>query len=851
MRYFFQTSFLWVFLYATITDLSAQDKKNNQTLLWRIQKEGVEKPSFLFGTMHIYDKKAFNFQDSLYLYLEQAEAFALELNPDSANQVVAAYMSGELSNDKKEDWSEHIAARDMEKMKKMADKDIKATVIKDDKRGLIGYFVNRLINNEKKQTESMNTYMDAFLYEMAWQNGKKIFGLEELEGKGEVLKALSSGLKGKKINNLLDKWDPSVDEFPVNCLYLKEDIDSIDLFFNDFFTELALNIVLFDRNQVMANRMDSIMQGQTLFAAVGTAHLPGEKGVIELLRKKGYKIEPVFSKKRISAEEYQFKNAKRNWQLIKNEAYGFQCQLPGVSKTHEGVQGRKIVYHYDIGGGSIFMTIYGKLSPTERKKSINDIITGHLDGMMQEVGGTVLSKKAIVYEGLKGMETLCLYNDNNYYKYREVVKDNIFYILSVGAQKKDNLSTEKAEQYFKSFKSIPVPKANWTPFSAPADGFSVLLPGKPIAEPQQLDKESAATISANVYSWFDADSGISYSITSGKALAGNQYLEGDYFFQNYIDHIKSLAPEEPVIEDTLLNGYAGKRFMTKSPGDRVKGFIIKRANTSYFVTAEYEPGDEAGAAADKFLNSFQMTSFTQPVWSLQQSPDKSFTAWLPEQIRKKKQDSTAYDFKADEVQYFGHDPFASVGYNVEIYPINKYYWAPNIDSVYSYWKDKVMNAWSDSLLNFSVVKNGGLTGREICLVNKASKTKKIIRLLLNGNTMYVLATAPPLVYADEKNTNLFFNEFRAVKEETVAGIIENSSDKLFADLQSKDSATFQQAYDALSEVRFMQKDIPLLMDKSIQQYLTYENIYQSVNEKLLSQVETLLEKTRQQIVKRK
>jgi len=841
MRYFFLTSILWVFLCVTIIDLPAQDKKNNQTLLWRIQKEGIEKPSFLFGTMHIYDKKAFNFQDSLYFYLEQAEAFALELNPDSANQVIAAYMNGELNNDEKDDWSAHVAARDMEKMKKIADKDEKADVVKNDRSGLIGYFVNRLINTERKQKESMNTYMDAFLYEMAWQNGKKIFGLEELEGKGEVLKALSKGLKGKKLNNLLDKWDPSLDGSPVHRLYLKEDIDSIDLFFNDFFTESALDIVLFDRNQVMANRMDSIMQAQTLFAAVGTAHLPGEKGVIELLRRKGYVVEPVFSKKRISAEEYQFKKVKRDWQLIKNEGYGFQYQLPGVSKTQEAVQGRKIVYHYDIGGGSIFMTIYGKLSAAERKKNINDIITGHLDGMMQEAGGTVLSKKAIVYEGLKGMEALCLYNDNSYYKYREVVKDNIFYILSVGAKKKDNLSTEKAEQYFKSFKLVPIPKANWTPFLTPGDGFSVLLPGKPIVESQPLDKESAATISANIYSWFDANSGVSYSITSGKALAGNQYLEGDYFFQNYVDHIKSLAPEEPVIEDTLINGYAGKKFITKSPVDRVKGFIVKRANTSYFVTVEYEPGNEADAAVDKFLRSFQMTSFAQPVWSSQLSPDKNFTAWLPGQIKKKEQDSTAYDFNADEVQYFGHDPFASVSYNVEVYPINKYYWAPNIDSIYNYWKGKVMNAWSDSLLSLSVVNNGGLAGREICFVNKTSKTKTSIRLLLNGNTMYVLTTTPPLVYADEKNTNRFFNEFRA-KEETATSIIENSSDKLFADLQSKDSATFQQAYDALSEVQFMQRDIPLLMDKSIQQYSKYENIYQSVNEKLLSQVEALLER---------
>ncbi|HKO80942.1 MAG TPA: hypothetical protein VJU78_11130, partial [Chitinophagaceae bacterium] len=172
----------------------------------------------------------------------------------------------------------------------------------------------------------------------------------------------------------------------------------------------------------------------------------------------------------------------------------------------------------------------------------------------------------------------------------------------------------------------------------------------------------------------------------------------------------------------------------------------------------------------------------------------------------------------------------------------KYYWAPNIDSIYSHWKNRVMNDWNDSLLSFSGIMNGGLKGRELCLINKTSKAKKIIRLLLSGQTMYLLANTQLLTYADDENTRRFFNDFRVSKEETASPILGNNSDKLFAALQSKDSATFQQAYNALSEVQFIEKDIALLMDRAIQQYPANENIYQSVNEKLLSLVEALLEK---------
>ncbi|MBD0376392.1 MAG: TraB/GumN family protein, partial [Flavisolibacter sp.] len=39
-----------------------------------------------------------------------------------------------------------------------------------------------------------------------------------------------------------------------------------------------------------------LMTGNALVIAVGAGHLPGEKGVINLLRKAGYKVEPVDNK---------------------------------------------------------------------------------------------------------------------------------------------------------------------------------------------------------------------------------------------------------------------------------------------------------------------------------------------------------------------------------------------------------------------------------------------------------------------------------------------------------------------------------------------------------------------------
>ena len=48
-----------------------------------------------------------------------------------------------------------------------------------------------------------------------------------------------------------------------------------------------------DRNVFFVNTIDSVLKNKSLFSGVGAAHLPGDMGVIELLRKKGYTVEPI------------------------------------------------------------------------------------------------------------------------------------------------------------------------------------------------------------------------------------------------------------------------------------------------------------------------------------------------------------------------------------------------------------------------------------------------------------------------------------------------------------------------------------------------------------------------------
>ena len=48
------------------------------------------------------------------------------------------------------------------------------------------------------------------------------------------------------------------------------------------------------RNLVMAERMTERLDQGGAFIAIGALHLPGEKGLVSLLKARGYRVEPVY-----------------------------------------------------------------------------------------------------------------------------------------------------------------------------------------------------------------------------------------------------------------------------------------------------------------------------------------------------------------------------------------------------------------------------------------------------------------------------------------------------------------------------------------------------------------------------
>lgn len=378
--------FVFFLLFSAI--ISQAQQKWPSSLLWKISGHGLEKPSYLFGTMHLQDKRLFNFKDSLYSFLEKAEGFAVEVNfPELMDSVLARTLHEEEEKFLKGDEVEV----DTKKLGKDADSLLKVMGIKEKKLNRVqlkkirDYRMSRLLVQGE-----MPTIVDAYLYGLALRQNKWLGGIEDIQDQLELRDELGGELKAEDVLQSEAGLRLSLDR--MMKIYIAEDLDALSNFVYSYAESEMGDKILTKRNIKMARRMDSLSAIRTMFFAVGAAHLPGESGVIELLRKKGFTVEPVFSSRRMAAEEYSKKIEAAPWHLIKDENKLYTVEMPGVASDHKLFgEAFKLKMFFDI----TTMTFYfagNTIAANMGAKGLDDMLADMITSMKGE-HGKLLSKK--------------------------------------------------------------------------------------------------------------------------------------------------------------------------------------------------------------------------------------------------------------------------------------------------------------------------------------------------------------------------------------------------------------------------------------------------------------------------
>lgn len=158
--------FISLFTISFTIQTFAQEKKY-QSLLWEISGNGLNKKSYMYGTMHVSDKVSYHLSDSFFAKLLEADIVANESDPETWTDMPNVY--GSYYGKEPFGFYTHFYITEL---------------TKDD---LYPLFVgtNYTLTGLLSRTDEMNkeyqedTYLDMFIYRTGRKYGKKVVGLED------------------------------------------------------------------------------------------------------------------------------------------------------------------------------------------------------------------------------------------------------------------------------------------------------------------------------------------------------------------------------------------------------------------------------------------------------------------------------------------------------------------------------------------------------------------------------------------------------------------------------------------------------------------------------------------------
>ncbi len=256
---------------------------NGKGLLWRIEKDGAA-PSYLFGTMHLSDPRVVALGPRAQEAFEASSTVVIETTEvlDPAKMMAAMLANPELT-----------MFTDGTTLMSLVPEEERATVEAAlSERGI-----------PPASVASGAPVLDMRLAHDGEADGKALGGLETI---ADQLGAMASLPMEFHIRGLVDtlKLGDAIDDVieTMIVLYLGEETGMFWPFFRaalpageegDAGFSAFEETMVTARNHTMAERAVPFIDAGAAFIAVGALHLPGEEGVIALLREKGYRIEAI------------------------------------------------------------------------------------------------------------------------------------------------------------------------------------------------------------------------------------------------------------------------------------------------------------------------------------------------------------------------------------------------------------------------------------------------------------------------------------------------------------------------------------------------------------------------------
>jgi uncharacterized protein YbaP (TraB family) len=807
----------------------AQKKRpaNYPSLLWEISGKGLKKPSYLFGTMHVSSKMVFHLSDSFYHAIRNCDMVALELNPhywqrDMIKRGTAQQHIGEYMQKGANDYLRESSFRP-----EGYEDNLKAALTEDPTQ--INGLLYRTMQSQADYEE--NTYLDLYIYQTGRKLGKQPGGVEDYyETERIMFEAYQDMAKEKK------KKRPDTDGESMNDIekkiqeaYRRGDLDLLDsLEVLTSNSEAFMEKFLYKRNEIQAASIDTIVQKRSLFVGVGAAHLAGKRGVIELLRKMGYKMRPIMMQDRDGDKKDAIDKMRVpvTFNEVTTDDSKVSMLLPGplYKRSDTRVSNLNGSWQYaDMDNGAYYMLTRVKTHAGLGGATAKEVIK-KIDSLLYEnIPGRILKKTAIVNNGYPGFDITNRTRRGDLQRYHIIATPFEVLVFKMSGND-DYIDGKEAETFFNSIR-ISNNEQKWQAYQPAAGGFKVLLPHVPDAS---INYSNADRIDRWEYEAVDSANRNAYFIWK-KPVYNYEFLEEDTFDLSLVEESlkKSEWIEKELKRSVIKHGGYDALDMTfeLKSGRTMQARAILRGLHYYLLAATSSKKNMAGFT--DFFNSFEFTDFNYPVPQLFTDSMLHFSVLTPVQplldkdLVRMVNDAMSESF-LDQLQekatYWPAERFATfksdttgeqITVNVQRYP--KYYFSK--DSA-KFWKDEIDEKQYKGMRVLSrrpVRISDRCSGYQVEVVDTNTVRRLVVRHLLQDNYIFRISVLTDTVRGESSFVRNFLNSFIPDVKVLGPSVFDNKTDSFFADYYSKDSTTRKKANAAISHVYFGPKGIDKIM----------------------------------------
>ncbi|PTX62829.1 hypothetical protein C8N46_102229 [Kordia periserrulae] len=269
---------------------SNKSSKLENSLLWKISGNGIEKPSYLYGTIHLTCD--YTYTDKLRKAFDETERLVLEI--DMTNPKLQADMMKLIFMEKGKTIQGMMNEDDYKTLsdffKEQVGVDLKMF------NTMKPFAITATLTSKMAVCDNGTAYETEFM-KIAKEQNEAVIGLETIEDQMNVFDQIPYD---EQLKSLVEMANTGMDESrksfeKMTKYYNAEDLEGLLNVMTEQGLEADFQESLVDqRNRNWIPLIEKIAKEAPAFIGVGALHLPGEQGVINLLRKQGYTVEPVY-----------------------------------------------------------------------------------------------------------------------------------------------------------------------------------------------------------------------------------------------------------------------------------------------------------------------------------------------------------------------------------------------------------------------------------------------------------------------------------------------------------------------------------------------------------------------------